>query len=551
MNAPPFLNIVINDDFTPWPKSLAEHYRGAGIWTGILLGDLPHILANRHPERIALVDARTRWSYAELAQQAERLAAGFQQLGLRAGDRVVVQLPNRVEFFAVCFALWQLGVRPIMALPAHRSAEIGAFLRQSEAVAYLTVDQHSNFDYRDLARTLVPQTPALRHVIVLGESQEFIALDTLVAESLNVVSVDAAEVALYQLSGGTTGTPKLIPRTHDDYLYSVRASAALCRLDESSVYLCVLPQAHNFPLTSPGTLGTLWAGGCVVLADSGNPDEAFPWIAREGVTITALVPPLAMIWLEAARHRCAELKSLRLLQVGGAKFSEAAARRVRPELGCTLQQVFGMAEGLLNYTRLNDPEELIVTTQGRPLSPEDEIRIVDDQDQPVASGEVGHLLTRGPYTIRGYFRAPEHNARTFTSEGFYRTGDRARLTPSGHLVVEGRSKEQINRGGEKIAAEEVENALLTYPAVHNAALVAIPDAYLGERACAFLVARDGVESPDNNTLRAHLREQGMADYKLPERWIWLNELPRTGVGKVDKQALVRLAIEGPATTATA
>lgn len=543
MNAPLLINPINEDEFTPWPESLAVHYRQAGIWTGVPLGDLPFILASRHPNHTALVDARTRWCYAELAQQVERLAAGLQQLGLRTGDRVVVQLPNRVEFFSVCFALWRLGVRPVLALPAHRSAEIGTFLQQTEAVAYITVDQYNNFDYRELARHLVPQAPDLRYVIVLGEAEEFIAFDNVTAEMEDYFPVNPADVALYQLSGGTTGTSKLIPRTHDDYLYLVRASAALCQLDENSVYLCVLPQAHNYPLTSPGTLGTLWAGGRVILADSGNPDVAFPLIAREGVTITSLVPPLAMIWLEAARQRRAELASLSILQVGGAKFSETVARRVRPELGCTLQQVFGMAEGLLNYTRLNDPEELIVTTQGRPLSPEDEVRIVDDQDQPVAAGEVGHLLTRGPYTIRGYFRAPEHNARAFTPDGFYRTGDRARLTPSGHLVVEGRSKEQINRGGEKIAAEEVENALLTHPALHNVALVSMPDRYLGERACAFLVARKGMASPDNAALRAHLRDWGLADYKLPDRWIWVDELPRTGVGKVDKQALARWAVK--------
>lgn len=541
MNAPVNLKAINKDEFTPWPESLAAHYRNAGIWTGIALGNLPQLLAERHPERTALVDANTRWTYAELAQQVDRLAAGFSQLGLRAGDRVVVQLPNQVTFFTVCFALWRLGVRPVMALPAHRSAEIGAFLQQSEAVAYIGVDQYNGFDYRDLIRNLVPKAKSLRYVIVLGEQQEFINYDNLFIEAHDLPPVNPADVALYQLSGGTTGTPKLIPRTHDDYLYSVRASAAVCHLDQNSVYLCVLPQAHNFPLTSPGTLGTLWAGGRVVLADSGSPDVAFPLIAQEGVTITALVPPLAMVWLEAARTRRTELESLRLLQVGGAKFSEAAARRVRPELGCTLQQIFGMAEGLLNYTRLNDPEELIVTTQGRPLSPEDEVLIVDDEDQTVAAGEVGNLLTRGPYTIRGYFRAPEHNARAFTPDGFYRTGDRARLTPSGHIVVEGRSKEQINRGGEKIAAEEVENALLTHPALHNAALVAMPDPYLGERACAFLVAREGTAVPTNIAIRKHLREQGLADYKLPDRCVWLPELPRTGVGKVDKQALTQLA----------
>src|SRR5690606_32527412 len=195
--------------------------------------------------------------------------------------------------------------------------------------------------------------------------------------------------------------------------------------------LAALPAAHNFPMSSPGFLGVLHAGGTVVLAPDPSPKSALALIETERVTITAVVPPIALLWLDAVEHgtqRDRDLSSLRVLQVGGAKFAPEAARRVRPVLGCTLQQVFGMAEGLVNYTRLDDPEDIATTTQGRPLSPADEIRIVDDADRPVPDGEVGHLLTRGPYTIRGYYRADEHNAAAFTADGFYRTGDLVRRT---------------------------------------------------------------------------------------------------------------------------
>ena len=299
-------------------------------------------------------------------------------------------------------------------------------------------------------------------------------------------------MAFFQLSGGSTGVPKLIPRTHDDYIYSLRGSAEICGLDAASVYLAALPVAHNFPLSSPGTLGTLYAGGTVVIARNPSPDEVFPLIERERVTITALVPPLALIWLEAAAARRPDLSSLKVLQVGGAKFAAEAAARVRPVLGCTLQQVFGMAEGLVNYTRLDDPDDIVVNTQGRPISPDDEVHVVDDDDRPVEPGEVGHLLTRGPYTIRGYYNAPEHNARAFTPDGFYRTGDLVRRDAAGYLTVEGRAKDQINRGGDKVAAEEVENHILAHPAVMDAAVVAMPDAFLGERSCAFVIPRGPV-----------------------------------------------------------
>jgi 2,3-dihydroxybenzoate-AMP ligase len=262
---------------------------------------------------------------------------------------------------------------------------------------------------------------------------------------------------------------------------------------------------------------------------------AFPLIERERVTLTALVPPLAMVWLDAAKARRHDLSSLRVLQVGGARLSNEAAARVRPTLGCTLQQVFGMAEGLVNYTRFDDSEELIVTTQGRPISPDDELRIVDEDDNEVAPGELGQLLTRGPYTIRGYYKAEAHNARAFTSDGFYRTGDLVRLTPEGYLVVDGRVKDQINRGGEKVAAEEVENHLLAHPAVHDAAVVAIPDAFLGERTCAFVIPRGA--PPAATALTAFLRERGLAAFKIPDRVEFIDAFPQTGVGKVSKKSL--------------
>lgn len=332
--------------------------------------------------------------------------------------------------------------------------------------------------------------------------------------------------------------PKLIPRTHDDYLYSVRESARICGLSQDSVYLVALPVAHNFPLSSPGTLGVLHAGGTVVLAPSPAPETVFDLVESERVTITAAVPPLALAWLRSAASTGRDLSSLQVLQVGGAKFSEEAARLVRPRLHASLQQVFGMAEGLVNYTRLDDPEDIVVGTQGRPISPDDEIRVVDQQDRDVPPGATGHLLTRGPYTIRGYYRAPEHNARAFTADGFYRTGDLVRVIDGGYLVVEGRQKDQINRGGEKIAAEEVENHLLANDAVHDVAVVSMPDEYLGERSCAFVIPRDG-DRPRPIELKRFLRERGLAEYKLPDRIEVVGEFPHTPVGKVSKAELRR------------
>ncbi|XXF81267.1 (2,3-dihydroxybenzoyl)adenylate synthase [Myxococcaceae bacterium GXIMD 01537] len=526
-----------------WPEAFAERYRKAGNWRGETFSGLLRERAQRHGDRTALVSGAQRWTYRELDEKVDRLASGFHALGIKARDRVVVQLPNIGEFFEVCFALFRLGALPVFALPAHRASEIGYFCAFTEAAAYIIAERHAGFDYRTLAAQVRESVPTLRHVIVVGDAGPFTPLSALYASPIELPGPAPSDVAFFQLSGGSTGVPKLIPRTHDDYIYSLRASAEICQLDGSSVYLCALPAAHNFPMSSPGVFGTLYAGGKAVLALHPSPDVAFPLIERERVTLTALVPPLAMVWMDAARGKRHDLSSLRVLQVGGARLSAEAAQRVRPSLGCALQQVYGMAEGLVNYTRHDDPDDLIVNTQGRPISTDDELRVVDEDGNDVAPGETGQLLTRGPYTIRGYYKAEAHNARAFTTEGFYCTGDLVRLTPEGYVVVEGRAKDQINRGGDKIAAEEVENHLLAHPAVHDAAVVSIPDAFLGERTCAFIIAREA--PPPASVLTAFLRERGLAAFKIPDRVEFVPSFPKTGVGKVSKKALRETLLTPP------
>jgi len=254
------------------------------------------------------------------------------------------------------------------------------------------------------------------------------------------------------------------------------------------------------------------------------------------------VPAVAQRWLGyAAEHGRGQLGSVRLLQVGGARLADELARQVRPVLGVTLQQVFGMAEGLLNFTRLDDPDEVICATQGRPLSPGDEVRIVDEAGRDLPDGTPGLLLTRGPYTPRGYYRAPEQNARAFTADGWYASGDVVRRRPDGNLVVEGRDKDMINRGGEKISAEEVENLLYRLPGIAQAAAVAMADAELGERLCVFVVPRAGetraIDPVTLDGIRDALAAIGVAKYKWPERLEIVAELPVTKVGKIDKKAL--------------
>ncbi len=519
-----------------WPAARVARYRAAGYWRGETLPGMLRERAGAYADDVAVVGGEVRLTYAQLWEQSGRIGAGLLARGLHPGDRVVVQLRNSADFIAVVFGLFRAGLIPVYALPAHRFTEVSHVLDKGQANAYIATAQYEGFDYRTLARQLQASQPALQHVLISGDGEEFCSVAALDGDPATLPpDPDPQSVAFLQLSGGSTGLSKLIPRTHDDYLYSVRASNEICGIDRSSVYLVALPAAHNFPMSSPGFLGALYAGARVVLSPGPGPDAAFPLIARERVTCVGLVPPLALLWAQAAASSAHDLSSLKVMQVGGAKLVPEAARRVVEGMGCQLQQVFGMAEGLVNYTRLHDAPDIILGTQGRPISPDDEVLVLDDHGHPVGPGEVGHLLTRGPYTIGAYHNDPGANARAFTEDGFYRTGDRVQQLPGGYLVVRGRAGDHINRAGEKISAEEIEDHLLAHGGVFDAAVVSIPDPYLGERSCAFVIAQG--QPPTGAQLKAWVRGRGVAAFKVPDQVVFVPAFGTTAVGKISRREL--------------
>ncbi|MCC6608118.1 MAG: AMP-binding protein [Burkholderiales bacterium] len=543
----------------PFPPEFAERYRRKGYWKGRTLDAWFDEWTARFGERIAVVSDGERVTYAELARRVDRVAHSLAALGLRPRDRVLMQLNNVPEFLYVTFALLKVGALPVMALPAHREAEISHLLAFSEAVAYCAPARLRGFDYVEMVRGIRPCAPDLQHVLVTGDAPPgTVSIDAMIRGASGAAprTFDgrrpaSSDVALFMVSGGTTGLPKLIPRTHDEYAYVVDIAAETADLGPESVFLIVLPISHNFSFAAPGALGVLSRGATLVLAPSPNPEAAFPLIERERVTNTATVPAVLIQWLASPLRERHDLSSLKVIQVGGSRLNAEVAQRVKPLLGATVQQVYGMAEGLNNLTRVDDPEEVILNTQGRPLSPDDEFMVIGDDGRAVAPGERGELVTRGPYTIRGYYKAPEYNATGFTPDGFYKTGDLVRVTRSGNFSVEGRVKDLINRGGEKISAEEVENAVLRHPAVQNVAVVAMPHPVLGEAVCAYVIARPGAPLT-LEALRAFLDRAGIARFKVPERIEIVERFPLTSVGKISKQGLraditARLRAEGEAT----
>ncbi|MBA1243056.1 (2,3-dihydroxybenzoyl)adenylate synthase [Pseudomonas japonica] len=528
--------------FTPWPADLAARYREKGYWLDV---PMTHILEQQvaaRPNAPAIICGERTFSYADIDASSTRLAAALYRQGLRTYDTALVQLPNVAEFFVTYLALLKLGVAPVNALFSHQRLELLAYAKQIQPKLLIGSLNHGLFANEQFLQELREVAPALGTVVVDAGAHTMpsgaLSLADCLAEPADgfVAQPTAADqVAFFQLSGGSTGTPKLIPRTHNDYYYSVRRSVEICGLNPATRFLCALPAGHNYTMSSPGVLGVFVAGGCVVMARDPEPLSCFALIERHQVNWVPLVPPAVALWLKEAPAHRQRLASLKVIQVGGANFAEALARRIPPELGCQLQQVFGMAEGLVNYTRLDDDAERIFTTQGCPMSPDDEVRVMDAQGNQVPQGQPGMLATRGPYTFKGYYLSPEHNTQVFDAEGFYYSGDLVEQDAQGYLRVVGRVKDQINRGGEKIAAAEVENLLLQHPGITHAAVVAIPDELMGEKSCACVVVSDTSLKPA--ALRKYLRAQGVAEFKLPDRFQFLEQIPLTAVGKIDKQRL--------------
>ncbi|MEU1281399.1 AMP-binding protein [Streptomyces sp. NPDC005805] len=436
--------MVVHSALHPYTGHAPE---SAGARREDTFGAVLRARAAAHPARLALVappagrgTARRTWTYAALDRRADRLAAGLAARGIRRGDRVVVQLPRTPEFFETAFALFRTGAVPVFAPASPSRRELSALLSATRAVALVTSGAAGGAPVAGpaLAAAARAHAPSVRHVFVAGgDPGYFESLAEVSAEPGELPGPSAGDLAFLQYAGAGTLAPRLVPRSHGDHLRLLRAAGQAGGLDGRSVHLCVPDQGPDPLLASPGPLAVLCAGGRVVLAPDASPDTGFRLIESEQVTVTGLSAATARVWTEAAPHTAYDISGLRVLQVIGGRLGEEAARRVRPALGCSLQQVFGTPEGLLTCTRLDDSPETVATTQGRPVGHGDELRVVDDQDNELPPGCTGHVLARGPHIADAYWNDSAGRPRAFTRDGFHRTGRTGRLTGSGHLVIEG------------------------------------------------------------------------------------------------------------------
>lgn len=528
-----------------YPRDRAQRYREEAYWGDETLMAAVGRSAGQHADRTALVTPERRITYAELDATTDRLAAGLLDLGLEPGDAVTLQLDNTAETVEAWYALLKAGLVPVCTLSRHRHHEIDEIARLTGARAHVVQADLAGFDGAAFARELADRVPTVEHLLsARGRRDGLIALESLgraidAEEAREKVAgvqagIDPEDIAVFQLSGGTTARPKVIPRLHAEYLYNARARIDRWAATRDDVFGYVLPLVHNAGIQTSLHVAHL-LGARLVLCDA-VPDAYLPLFAHEAVTRTLLPSGVAASLADRPDFE-SMVRGLRCLVLTLGKVPPSLFDRVSA-LGATVVQEFGMGEGLIMTHSPDDPEAARRETVGYPLSPGDEVRLVDSAGRDVPRGTPGNLLARGPYTICGYLGEAERNGEAFSREGFYDTGDvmvAEAIDGRTYYRLEDRTKDLINRGGEKVNAAEVEALLLEHPTIVEAAVVAMPDPRLGERACAF-VAVEG-DPPSLAEVRAHLQACEVAKYKWPERIEVIDELPRTAVGKIVKTVL--------------
>lgn len=523
-------------------KEKLEDFYDREVWNHLSLGDFLTKVSEKYGEKIAIVEEVNEYSYKDIEIISKKYAKGFLREGFKRGDKIVLQLPNSAELIFVIFALFKIGVVPIMSLPAHRKTEISGIIELSEAKAYIAKDRYLGFSYVNMIREIIGENNLDIKVFIQGDNEEFRQLTEMKEDEPieDNESVDYKELGLLLLSGGTTGIPKLIPRRHCDYLYVAEYSGLRCGLNEESIYLAALPMSHNFPLGCPGIIGTLFYGGKIVICPTTSPDEIIPLIEEERVTITGLVPAMANMCIEFLEMDEYDISSLKLIQIGGSVLDHITAKKIERGFSCKLQQIFGIAEGLISTTSLDDDSETIYNTQGKPISEYDEVLIVDEEGKELPVEEYGELIVRGPYTIYGYYNLDEINKTCITEDCYFKTGDKARKLKDGNFQIVGRLKEMINRAGEKITPTELEEILLTHDKIEEVQVVGIPDQILGEKIGVFVLAGDNEITL--NEIRTFLKEHGVAHFKLPDLVKKIDAWPLTSVGKISKETLRKSAL---------
>ncbi len=515
-------------------------------WTGLTYGDLVDRAADKYPERIAVVDHKTRLTYVQLRETADRLAIALLDLGIKPRDRVLVQLPNWHEFAYAYFGLQKIGAIPVLLIDRYRQYEANHLCSLTQASAWVVPEALSKVDYRPIVREVLKNNPQTKHVVMVraGDNCPYHRLEDLIAgvsrteanlTRLAACRPDPSDVAHMGPTGGSTGLPKVAPHTHNDLLCNMEYAAAAWELNLHDVLLVVAPIGHDLTFTK-GFTGTLSCSGRVVMLDSTAPDSICAAIQEEKVTALPCVPTLASRLVNSERLDEYDLSSLEKMYCAGGKNHPELVKAVREKLGCIFINGYGSTEGMTTMTRSHYDLDRIIRTVGSPTCPYDTYRVIDEDYRALPPNSKGELVVKGPGVFTGYYKNPEENEIAFTPDGFFRSGDLAMIDDRGDIILCGRLKDIVKRAGENINAAEVETLISAHPDVVLVAVIGMPDSEMGERVCAYIQPRDGA-TLDFAAIISHLRNLGASVLQFPERIEFVDAMPLTKVGKLDKRRL--------------
>ncbi len=528
------------------PEDALDYERGRW-WKGLTFGDLLDLAADMHPAREAFVDRYGRMTYGQARERAERLALGLLELGLRPLDRVLVQLPNWTEFVTVYFACQKIGAITVMLVDRYRQHEIQRLAELSGAVAWVLPTRYGKTDFVPIAEEVRAACPQIKYVItVRGEVPlpGYVSMERLMAEQRRTPAAlamlaahrpDARQVAHMGPTGGTTGEPKLVPRTHNSLICAVEYCSKAWDQHCEDINLIVGSIGHDLSFTK-GFIGSVLTMGKLVMLDATDAPVICETIEREKVTSVVWVPTLAQRLLQYEDLEKHDLSSLRKMHsAGGAAFPDLV-RGVCSRLKMRFHNGYGATEGMTCITTAEDDLETVCSTVGRPTCPRDVYKVVDPEGKTLPPGEQGELLLKGPSVFSGYYRNPDENSRVFDPDGFFKTGDVAVIDERGYVRLTGRLKEMINRGGESISATVIESLISRHPSVAVVAVVPMPDPVMGERVCAYIQPASGCRLTFEEVI-SFLRAERASVQHLPERIEFVDEMPYTGVQKINKAAL--------------
>jgi len=538
--------INLLDGFTPYQKEDADKYNKFRWWPGITMGDLLDKAADVYPNKEALVDSTSRYTYAELLEISNRLAISLMQLGIEKQDRVLLQLPNWNEFVYSYFALQKIGAVVILLLPRHGQTEIDHICKLTGATAWISAEKYRSIDYQPIIENVFKSNPSLQSVIVVrgNDNKPFLSLEKLVEkgdlsesnlQKLAERRPNPMEVEHMGLTGGTTGLSKVAPRTHNVHICRTEYTARAWELNHNDTCLIVAPAGHDLTFCN-ALCATIFMFGKLVMLDSTEPEAVLRMIQNEAVTTIAWVPTLASRLVSFDRLNEYDVSSLRKMLCGGQAITPELVKEINEKLGCKVVNSYGGTEGQQVMTRLDYDQATLHTNVGRPTCPYSTYKVVDANGKELPRNTPGELVVKGPDVFTGYYNSPEENREAFTKDGFFKTGDQAKIDSSGIITITGRIKDIILRGGENVSPVEIEGLIITHPSVAQVSVIGMPCPTLGEKACAYIQLKPGEALSFEDTI-SFLKSKGASVLQLPERVEFVKSLPLTKANKTDKKAL--------------